>query len=92
MSAALPPILDKYPNIVFQFVGFAHGEQIQKDILSLEQKYPHRVSHCMVKPDEMPPIYQNTDISLIPTIYCEGTSLSCLEAQACGNVVISTNI
>ncbi len=92
MSAALPPILDKYPDVVFQFVGFAHGKEIQNDILRLEQKYPGRISHCMVNPDEMPAIYQNTDISLIPTIYCEGTSLSCLEAQACGNVVISTNI
>lgn len=92
MSAALPPILDKYPDVVFQFVGFAHGRDIQNDILQLEKKYPNRVSHCMVEPDEMVKIYQNTDISLIPTIYCEGTSLSCLEAQACGNVVISTNI
>lgn len=92
MSAALPPILDKYENVLFKFVGFAHGEKIQQDILNLESKYPGRVSHCMVNPDEMPKIYQDTDISLIPTIYCEGTSLSCLEAQACGNVVISTNI
>lgn len=92
MSAALPPILDKYPDVVFKFVGFAHGKEIQQDILNLEEKYKGRVSHCMVNPDEMPKIYQDTDISLIPTIYCEGTSLSCLEAQACGNVVISTNI
>lgn len=92
MSAALPPILDKYPEVNFQFVGFAHGKEIQDDILYLEQKYRGRVSHCMVNPDEMPAIYQNTDISLIPTLYAEGTSLSCLEAQACGNVVISTNI
>ncbi len=92
MSAALPPILDKYNDVVFQFVGFAHGHDIQKDILQLEKNYPNRVSHCMVEPDEMVKIYQNTDISLIPTLYCEGTSLSCLEAQACGNVVISTNV
>ena len=45
-----------------------------------------------VGPDEMPKIYQNTDISLIPTIYAEGTSLSCLEAQSSGNIVIATNI
>ncbi len=92
MSAALPPILDKYDNIVFNFVGFAHGEAIQNDILRLESTYAGRVTHCMVKPDEMPAIYQQTDISLIPTIYSEGTSLSCLEAMACGNVIISTNI
>lgn len=92
MSAALPPILEKYKNIVFNFVGFAHGEAIQNDILQLESMYPERITHCMVSPDEMPAIYQNTDISLIPTVYCEGTSLSCLEAMACGNVVIATNI
>ncbi len=92
MSAALPPILEKYKNIVFNFVGFAHGSSIQNDILRLETIYPGRISHCMVGPDEMPAIYQNTDISLIPTIYSEGTSLSCLEAMACGNVVIATNI
>lgn len=90
MSAALKPILDKYENVVFNFVGFAHGEDIQNDIRYWEKMYPGRVSHCCVSPDEMPKIYQNTDISLVPTIYCEGTSLSCLEAQACGNVVIST--
>lgn len=92
MSAALPPVLDKYPDVVFQFVGFAHGVDIQNDILRLEQKYPNRVTHQMVDADEMVKIYQNTDISLIPTLFCEGTSLSCLEAQACGNVVISTNV
>ncbi len=37
-------------------------------------------------------VYKNYDISLIPTLYSEGTSLSCLEAQASGNVVIATNI
>ena len=40
----------------------------------------------------MPSIYQSTDISLVPTIYAEGTSLSVLEAMATGNVVIATNI
>ena len=92
MSAALKPILDKYENVVFNFVGFAHGEDIQNDIRHWEKMYPGRVSHCCVSPDEMPKIYQDTDISLVPTVYAEGTSLSCLEAQACGNVIISTNI
>lgn len=92
MSAALKPILDKYENVVFNFVGYAHGEDIQDDIKQWQKKYPGRVTHCCVEPDEMVKIYQNTDISLVPTIYAEGTSLSCLEAQACGNIVISTII
>lgn len=92
MSAALPPIMEKYKNAVFNFVGFAHGDAINKDIRRLTELFPDRIKHCVVEPDEMPKIYQNTDISLIPTIYAEGTSLSCLEAQSTGNVVIATNI
>lgn len=92
MSAALPPIMDKYPNVMFNFVGFAHGDAITNDIHNLMAKYPNRINHCAVLPDEMPKIYQNTDISLVPTIYAEGTSLSALEAMACGNIVIATNI
>ncbi|UKI57385.1 MAG: glycosyltransferase [Clostridium sp.] len=41
---------------------------------------------------KMNEIYKKTDISLIPTIYSEGTSLSCLEAMATENIVISTRI
>ncbi|MBD5391686.1 glycosyltransferase family 4 protein [bacterium] len=92
MSAALPPILEKYPNVLFKFVGFAHGDEINNDIRHLEERFPGRVTHCAVSPNEMPAIYQDTDISLVPTIYAEGTSLSALEAMACGNVVIATNI
>lgn len=92
MSEALPSIFEKYDNVFVKFVGFAHGDDVQQDMLHLEQKYPGHVTHCMVNADEMPEIYQNTDISVIPTVCAEGTSLSCLEAQACGNVVIATNI
>ncbi|MGN0917502.1 MAG: glycosyltransferase family 4 protein [Candidatus Enterousia sp.] len=92
MSAALPPIMEKYPDVVFKFVGFAHGTEINNDIMRLINKFPGRVTHCAVTPDEMPSIYQSTDISLVPTIYAEGTSLSVLEAMATGNVVIATNI
>lgn len=92
MSAALPPILEKYPNADFDFVGFAHGDEITGDIKRLIEKFPGRVRHYVCNPDEMPEIYQRADISLVPTIYAEGTSLSCLEAMACGNIVIATNI
>lgn len=92
MSDALPPILDKYSHVIFDFVGFAHGEKIETDINKLIKKYPGRIRHYVCDPSDMYKVYQKTDISLIPTLYAEGTSLSCLEAQACGNIVISTNI
>ena len=36
--------------------------------------------------------YDGADIVLVPTRYSEGTSLSCIEAQALGIPVIATNI
>lgn len=36
--------------------------------------------------------YQWADVVVIPTVASEGTSLACLEAMACGKVVIATNV
>ena len=74
------------------FVGFVHTDTIQQKLDVLMQSYEKRVSHQLVEADEMYKIYQNSDISVIPTLYSEGTSLSCLEAMASGNCVISTNV
>ena len=37
-------------------------------------------------------VYKNADISVIPTLFSEGTSLSCLEAMSTANAVIATRI
>ncbi len=42
--------------------------------------------------DDMPLAYREADVALIPTVFAEGTSLSCLEAMASGNAVIATRI
>lgn len=88
----LPQILDRYPNVEFDFVGFIHTPDIGDAIEDLKRRFPEQVHHYFVDAAEMYKVYQNADISLIPTLYSEGTSLSCIEAMACGNVVISTNI
>ena len=88
----LPEILSKYPNVKFDFIGFIHTADIEKTLKNLMEKYPNRISHRFVASDEMNKVYENADITLIPTLYSEGTSLSCIEAMASGNLVISTNI
>ncbi|MCL1786204.1 MAG: glycosyltransferase [Alphaproteobacteria bacterium] len=85
-------ILAGNKNVVFDFVGFLHTDEIKKSLGALMKKYPDNVTHSMLEPEEMPRAYQNADISLVPTLWSEGTSLSCLEAMACGNAVIATNI
>lgn len=90
-SRAVVPIMKKYPHVDIDFVGFIHGDKIADDIKRLISLFPNRIHHYVVEPDEMIRFYQKADISLIPTEYSEGTSLSCLEAQVCGNTVIATN-
>ncbi len=41
---------------------------------------------------EMPTVYNQADLVIIPSRGVEGTSLSCLEAMACGKPVIASNI
>lgn len=84
-------ILSKYENVEFHFVG----KGFKEDIVNIEEKmkqYPNRI-YCYNKaPNEMHTVYKNSDISLVPTQYSEGTSLSCLEALASGNIVVATRI
>lgn len=92
MVQALPAILEKYPNVEFEFIGFVHEQDMNAAIERLKSDFPGRVSQRLVAPNDMPAVYQNTDITLVPTLYSEGTSLSCIEAMACGNAVIATDI
>ncbi|MCL2110077.1 glycosyltransferase family 4 protein [Microgenomates group bacterium] len=88
----VPTILNKYQQVEVHFVGFAHGQKINNHLNGLLKKYKGRVKHSLIDQNKMQLIYQQSDISLIPTLYSEGTSLSCLEAMACKNTVIATNI
>lgn len=88
---AAEKILKEYKNVEFHFVGKGFAQEIN-DIDSYIKKYPKNIKRYSKSPFEMHEVYKNTDISLIPTLYSEGTSLSCLEAMASGNVVISTRV
>ena len=84
-------ILMQYPDVEFHFVGRGYDEDT-RHVKEKVEKWPGRVLWYYRMPDEMPEVYRQSDISLIPTMYSEGTSLSCLEALASGNAVIATRI
>lgn len=42
--------------------------------------------------NDMPAVYREADIAVIPSLGCEGTSLSCLEAMASECAVVVTNV
>lgn len=80
-----------YENVDIKFVGKGFDNDV-KAINRYINKYPGRIECYSLDPYEMHKAYQDTDISLIPTLYSEGTSLSCLEALATENIVIATRI
>lgn len=88
----IPQLMNEFDNIEFELVGYAHTPEIEEKIAQLKKMFPERFHHYVSSPDDMANVYQNADISVIPTEYSEGTSLSCIEAMACGNAVVSTNI
>lgn len=83
--------LEKYDNVAFHFVGKA-DEREEHAVRKLVEAFPDRVKWYFLPPERMHEAYQQADITLIPTMQSEGTSLSCLEAMASGNAVIATNV
>lgn len=84
-------ILKKYNNVEFHFVGKGF-ENDTKNIDKKIKEHKGKIFCYNKSPFEMHEVYKNSDISLIPTLYSEGTSLSCLEALSSGNIVVSTRI
>jgi polysaccharide pyruvyl transferase CsaB len=92
IAEVLPDILRRYPEAIFYFVGQA-GEEGEREFMeSAMREYPGRVRWETLAPDQMHTAYWAADISVIPTVHAEGTSLSCLEAMASGNAVIATDV
>lgn len=87
----LDRVLEKYENVEFNFVGLGFEEDtinIDKKI----EKWGNRVKYYGLLPEDMTKAYQISDIVLIPTLYSEGTSLSCLEAMASKTAIIATRV
>lgn len=84
-------MLVDYHNIEFHFVGKGFEEDTKR-VDKIIEKHPKRVFRYHKDPDDMHETYKVADITLIPTLYSEGTSLSCLEAMASENLVISTRV
>ncbi|HSF39828.1 MAG TPA: glycosyltransferase, partial [Thermoanaerobaculia bacterium] len=91
VAEILPRLLARHPDIEFHFVGDAAGAE-EDEVRRLVALDPERVRWTSLPPERMPGAYQAADVVLIPTLWSEGTSLSCLEAQAAGRAVIATRV
>jgi glycosyltransferase involved in cell wall biosynthesis len=80
-----------YPQYNFTLVGQAHDENAANAFTD-GHKNRGNVKFTHKETDEMPDMYNNIDISVIPTIASEGLSLSLLESMSCGLPVITTPV
>lgn len=85
-------VLEKYDNIEFRLVGKGFDEDLKKIDEKVKRWGTDKIKVYNRPPTEMHKEYKESDITLIPTLYSEGTSLSCLEAMASGNAVIASRI
>ncbi|MBM7553171.1 glycosyltransferase [Thalassobacillus pellis] len=95
MMAATDIWLKEYEDIEVYFTGeVIHGTEIARVFEYWLEKHPQkeRICHQIHRFEEMPEVYQGADIAVIPTIFSEGTSLSCLEAMSSGLPVIATTV
>jgi|GEM_PF-236098 len=69
----------------------AYVRELQRDILrrGLDTRV---IFHGRVPHDDLPPIYSAAQMTLIPSLCGEGTSLSALESMACGTATICTDV
>ena len=88
---AFPKLFKEFPEMELEFIGQI-DDSAAKALKKFLADHKGRVTHRCCPPEEMPKVYRNADIVLVPTCYSEGTSLSCLEAMASGCAVIATNV
>lgn len=91
LANSIPGLLMDFPELEFAFVGDADPSE-RRDVMRLKRAHPGNVEFLAAHPAEMPQQYRRADISVIPTVNSEGTSLSALEALASGNAVVATNV
>jgi len=82
----------QFPEVDFLCCGNSGPERDQEERLKQFTEGQSNIKAIWRKPEEMFEIYQQSDISIIPTRAAEGLSLSLLESMACGLPVIATPV
>jgi glycosyltransferase involved in cell wall biosynthesis/GT2 family glycosyltransferase len=88
----LEPLLGEFQHVAAILAGQPETEKEREFAESLQAAFSGRVQWQSFLPEEMPEVYRRADIAIFPTTHSEGTSLSCLEAMACGCAVVATPV
>ena len=79
------------PEVDFWFVGRGDSPSHEEQMKQILGSYPN-ITWQWVPFNEMPELYRQTDVVILPGRAAEGTSLSCVEAMASGLPVVATTV
>ena len=78
----------RFPKVEFRFVGYGDGE---KRLKPLTRQNPN-VSYYSRHQQEMQMEHESAHIEVVPSLWSEGTSLSCLEGMAAGCALVCSDV
>ncbi|NBD26844.1 glycosyltransferase family 4 protein [Paenibacillus glycinis] len=95
MMLATDLLLEEFPTLTVEFAGeLVEQTPVAVAFHAWRQSHPRpsRIVHNTYAFQAVRDAYRAADVVVIPTVYSEGTSLSCLEAMSCGSAVVATNV
>lgn len=84
----------EFPETTLVVVGAFFDEEYKKQIFDFLDRYNLQekvVFKGSVPWEQMPQVYNAAEMTVIPTLQREGTSLAALESMSCGTATVSTN-
>jgi glycosyltransferase involved in cell wall biosynthesis len=84
MMEAAEKLLDKFEDMEITFCGKGGKEEVEYFMDWYNRQDKNKVKYIYKDMSDMPEVYKNADVRLIPSIMAEGTSLSCIEGLAAG--------
>jgi glycosyltransferase involved in cell wall biosynthesis len=91
-ARAFDRLLLTFGDLSLHFVGQVDSDADVEIVMELQRRYGARILWEERLSNEMPDVYRKAHVAVIPTMYSEGTSLSCLEAMASNCCVIVTDV
>ncbi|MBP3964910.1 glycosyltransferase family 4 protein [Paenibacillus lignilyticus] len=88
-------LLAEMPKLTVEFAGeLVEGTPVALAFYTWLKSHPYRdrIVHHTYAFTSVRDAYRAADVAVIPTVYSEGTSLSCLEAMSCGVAIVATNV